>query len=147
MQALARHLLLELFDCDAEVINSLGVVKMSMIEAARRAQGTIVNAVFHEFNPFGISGVVVIAASHLAIHTWPEYRYAAVDLFSCGDALRPQVGADYLVQQLGATRASVVELQRGILMNTGVVRPVPVPTWRPAQQWAGLRPGHRAAFR
>jgi len=150
VQALARHLLLELFDCDAEVINSLGVVKMSMIEAARRAQGTIVNAVFHEFNPFGISGVVVIAASHLAIHTWPEYRYAAVDLFSCGDALRPQVGADYLVQQLGATRASVVELQRGILMNTGVVRrpkPVPVPTWRPAQQWAGLRPGHRAAFR
>src|SRR3989304_5622831 len=82
VQALGRHLLLELFDCDAEAINSLEVVKASMVEAARLAQATIVDVVFHEFNPFGISGVVVIAESHLAIHTWPEYRYAAVDIFS-----------------------------------------------------------------
>ena len=72
MQALGRHLLLELFDCDAEAINSLETVKTSMVEAAKRAQATIVDVVFHEFNPFGISGVVVIAESHLAIHTWPE---------------------------------------------------------------------------
>ena len=78
MQALGRHLLLELFDCDAEALNSLETVKASMVEAAKRAQATIVDVVFHEFNPFGISGVVVIAESHLAIHTWPEYRYAAV---------------------------------------------------------------------
>ena len=117
MQALGRHLLLELFDCDAEAINSLETVKASMVEAAKRAQATIVDVVFHEFNPFGISGVVVIAESHLAIHTWPEYCYAAVDVFSCGDVLQPQVAADYLVEQLGAARASVVELQRGIFLN------------------------------
>jgi S-adenosylmethionine decarboxylase len=117
VQALGRHLLLELFDCDAEAINSLDTVKASMVEAAKRAQATIVDVVFHEFNPFGISGVVVIAESHLAIHTWPEYRYAAVDVFSCGDVLQPQVAADYLVEQLGAARASVVELQRGIFVN------------------------------
>ena len=120
MHALGRHLLLELFDCDAEAINSLETVKTSMVEAARRAQATIVDVLFHEFNPFGISGVVVIAESHLAIHTWPEYRYAAVDVFSCGDVLQPQVAADYLVEQLGAARASVVELQRGILLNAAV---------------------------
>ncbi|HEU5191341.1 MAG TPA: adenosylmethionine decarboxylase [Methylomirabilota bacterium] len=119
MHALGRHLLLELFDCDAEAINSLETVKTSMVEAAKRAQATIVDVVFHEFNPFGISGVVVIAESHLAIHTWPEYRYAAVDVFSCGDVLQPQVAADYLVEQLGASRASVVELQRGIFMGQG----------------------------
>jgi S-adenosylmethionine decarboxylase len=117
VQALGRHLLLELFDCDAEAINSLDTVKATMVEAAKRAQATIVDVVFHEFNPFGISGVVVIAESHLAIHTWPEYRYAAVDVFSCGDVLQPQVAADYLVEQLGAARASVVELQRGIFVN------------------------------
>ena len=129
MQALGRHVLLELFDCDADAINNIEIVKASMVEAARRAQATIVDAVFHEFNPFGISGVVVIAESHLAIHTWPEYRYAAVDVFSCGEVLQPQVAVDYLVEQLGAARASVVELQRGILMNTGLAarRPVPVP--------------------
>ena len=117
MQALGRHLLLELFDCDASAINSLDVVKSSMVEAAKRAQATIVEVVFHEFNPFGISGVVVIAESHLAIHTWPEYRYAAVDVFSCGEVLRPQVAVDYLVEQLGAARASVVELQRGVFLH------------------------------
>jgi S-adenosylmethionine decarboxylase len=117
LQALGRHMLLELFDCDPEAINSLDVVKTSMVEAAKRAQATIVDVVFHEFNPFGISGVVVIAESHLAIHTWPEYRYAAVDVFSCGEVLQPQVAADYLVEQLGAARASVVELQRGVFLQ------------------------------
>jgi S-adenosylmethionine decarboxylase len=117
VQALGRHLLLELFDCDPEAINSLDVVKSSMVEAAKRAQATIVDVVFHEFNPFGISGVVVIAESHLAIHTWPEYCYAAVDVFSCGEVLQPQVAVDYLVEQLGAARASVVELQRGVFLQ------------------------------
>ena len=118
MQALGRHLLLELLDCDPEALNSLDIVRTSMVEAAKRAQATIVDIVFHEFNPFGISGVVVIAESHLAIHTWPEYRYAAVDVFSCGESLQPQLAVDYLVEQLGAARASVVELQRGVFLQT-----------------------------
>jgi S-adenosylmethionine decarboxylase len=62
---------------------------------------------------------VVIAESHLSIHTWPEYRYAAVDIFSCGDTLQPEVAANYLVEQFGAERTSVVEMQRGMFMNTG----------------------------
>jgi len=117
VHALGRHLLLELYDCDTEALNSLDVVKGSMVEAAKRAQATIVDVAFHEFNPFGISGVVVIAESHLAIHTWPEFRYAAVDVFSCGETLQPQVAVDYLVEQLGAARASVVELQRGVFLQ------------------------------
>ena len=117
MHALGRHMLLELFDCDPDAISSLDIVKTSMVEAARRAQATIVDVVFHEFNPFGISGVVVIAESHLAIHTWPEYRYAAVDVFSCGETLQPKVAVDYLLEQFGAARTSVVELQRGVFLQ------------------------------
>ena len=117
MNALGRHLLLELFDCDTESINNLEAVKGSLIEAAKRAQATIVDVVFHEFNPFGISGVVVIAESHLSIHTWPEYRYAAVDVFSCGEVLQPEIAVKYLVEQFGAERASVVEMQRGVFVN------------------------------
>ena len=120
MNALGRHLLLELFDCDTESINNLEAVKSSLIEAAKRAQATIVDVVFHEFNPFGISGVVVIAESHLSIHTWPEYRYAAVDVFSCGEVLQPEIAVNYLVEQFGAERASVVELQRGMFLNSAV---------------------------
>src|SRR5256885_14184205 len=92
------------------------------VEAAKRAQATIVDVVFHEFNPFGISGVVVIAESHLSIHTWPEYRYAAVDIFSCGDVLQPEVAASYLVEQFASERTSIVEMQRGMFLNA----PVPI---------------------
>jgi S-adenosylmethionine decarboxylase len=120
LNALGRHLLLELFDCDSDAINNLEAVKGALIEAAKRAQATIVDVVFHEFNPFGISGVVVIAESHLSIHTWPEYRYAAVDIFSCGDVLQPEIAANYLGEQFATKRASVVEMQRGMLLNAGV---------------------------
>jgi S-adenosylmethionine decarboxylase len=128
LNALGRHLLLELFDCDLDAIGNLEAVKGALVEAAKRAQATIVDVVFHEFNPFGISGVVVIAESHLSIHTWPEYRYAAVDIFSCGEVLQPDVAASYLVEQFGAERTSVVELARGAffhatspLLNKGAV--------------------------
>ncbi len=113
-------MLLELFDCDPDVLNNLEAVKGTLVEAAKRAQATIVDVVFHEFNPFGISGVVVIAESHLSIHTWPEYRYAAVDIFSCGDTLQPDVAACYMVEQFAAERTSIVELQRGILLRAAV---------------------------
>jgi S-adenosylmethionine decarboxylase len=128
LNALGRHLLLELFDCDLESINNLEGVKGALVEAARRAQATIIDVVFHEFNPFGISGVVVIAESHLSIHTWPEYRYAAVDIFSCGETLQPEVAANYLVEQFGAERTSVVDMQRGMFANAGarVVNKSPV---------------------
>jgi S-adenosylmethionine decarboxylase len=128
VNALGRHLLLELFDCDTDTLNNLEAVKGALIEAAKRAQATIVDVVFHEFNPFGISGVVVIAESHLSIHTWPEYRYAAVDIFSCGEILQPEIAASYLVEQFGAARTSVFEMQRGMflspaapIMNKGAV--------------------------
>ena len=117
MNALGRHLLLELFDCDPDAITNLEAVKSALVEAARRAQATIVDVVFHEFNPFGISGVVVIAESHLSIHTWPEYRYAAVDIFSCGEVLQPEIAANFLIEQFGAERTSVVEMQRGMFLN------------------------------
>lgn len=115
MKPLGQHLLLDLFDCDAKAISSLQIVKTSMLEAARRACATVVNTVFHEFSPYGVSGVVVIAESHLAIHTWPEHRYAAVDIFTCGDVLEPKVAADFLAQLLGATQVSTVQLERGLL--------------------------------
>ena len=117
MNALGRHLLIELFDCDFGAIANLEAVKSNLVEAAKRAHATIVDVVFHEFNPFGVSGVVVIAESHLSIHTWPEHRYAAVDIFSCGDILKPEIAAHYLVEQFGAERTSVVEMQRGLFLN------------------------------
>ena len=114
LHSLGRHLLLELYECSSEILNDLETVRTTLVEAAKRAEATIIDVVFHEFNPFGISGVVVIAESHLSIHTWPEYRYAAVDIFSCGDTLKPAEAAAYLVEQFQASRASCVEVKRGV---------------------------------
>src|SRR5438046_7999794 len=120
LNALGRHLLLELFDCDLDAINNLEAVKQTLVEAARRAQATIVDVVFHEFNPFGISGVVVIAESHLSIHPWPGSRSAAVDFFSCGTFLKPGLAATTLVERLAAGRPSWVAVSGALFLNAPV---------------------------
>lgn len=113
MRALGRHLLVELYGCDPEVLNDKGRVEKIMTEAARRCGATIVQIVFHLFNPHGVSGVVVIAESHLAIHTWPEYRYAAVDIFTCGTKVDPWKAHEHIKEQLRAERYSTLEMTRG----------------------------------
>lgn len=115
MHALGTHLLVELRDCDPEILKDLGKVKDALVSAAKEARATIIDVSFHEFNPFGISGMVVIAESHLSIHTWPEYGYAAVDIFTCGDIIKPEVAAHYLIGQFESKNPSIVEVKRGIL--------------------------------
>ncbi|MCX7987873.1 MAG: adenosylmethionine decarboxylase, partial [Thermodesulfovibrio sp.] len=73
MYALGTHLLIELKNCNPEILKDLESVKTILVDAAKKANATVISVNFHEFNPFGISGVVVIAESHLTIHTWPEY--------------------------------------------------------------------------
>jgi len=117
LHALGTHLLVELRDCDPEILKDLKRVKNALVSAAKEAKATIVDISFHEFNPFGISGMVVIAESHLSIHTWPEYSYAAVDIFTCGDIIKPEVAASFLIKQFGSKSPSIVELKRGILSH------------------------------
>lgn len=115
MYALGTHLLVELKDCNPEVLKDLNRVKEALVSAAKEAKATIIDVSFHEFNPFGISGMVVIAESHLSIHTWPEYSYAAVDIFTCGDIIKPEVAANYLITCFESKNPSVVEMKRGII--------------------------------
>ncbi len=93
----------------------MDVVKDILVGAARACGATIVDVAFHEFNPFGVSGVVVIAESHLSVHTWPEYRYAAVDIFTCGDVIRPEDAAAYVAARFRCKNPSIVEMKRGLI--------------------------------
>ena len=113
MNALGRHILAEFSGCNPDVLNDLPVVEQAMGDAARRAGATVLQTAFHHFSPFGISGVVVIEESHLAIHTWPEYQYAAVDLFTCGESVDPWLSFDHLKAAFQATNHSALELHRG----------------------------------
>ncbi len=118
MHALGTHLLVELKDCNHEILKDLRAVREAMVSAAKQAKATIVDVSFHEFSPFGISGMVVIAESHLSIHTWPEYGYAAVDIFTCGDIIKPEIAVQYLVERFESKNPSIVEMKRGIISCT-----------------------------
>jgi len=115
LNALGKHLLLELKDCNKEVLNDVAFLKGVLRAAASECGATVLGESFHQFNPQGISGVVVIAESHLCIHTWPEYGYVAADIFTCGDSVQPEKAAQILIRKLGAKNHSIVEIQRGIL--------------------------------
>lgn len=124
MHALGKHMLVELRDCNPEVIGDLNKVKDALVSAALAAKATIVEIAFHEFSPFGISGMVIIAESHLSIHTWPEYGYAAVDIFTCGELIKPEVAAYYLIDRFESRTPSMVEMKRGILSMDGEKLPI-----------------------
>jgi S-adenosylmethionine decarboxylase len=113
MRYLGRHFIAELYDCDRKVLDDLELIGARMREAAEAARAKVIDAVFHRFSPHGVSGVVVIAESHLSIHTWPEFGYAAVDIFTCGEECRPEAGIDLLGAALGARRRELRMLERG----------------------------------
>ena len=120
---LGRHILVDLYGCDDKILRSRELIRSLLVEAAQLAKATIVTEVFHEFNPHGISGVVVIAESHIAIHTWPEHACAAVDIFSCGTKMQPDLIEVFLKEAFQAKESVSRELGRGIA--TGAAEPRP----------------------
>ncbi len=113
MDTLGRHIIVEYYNCDCDVLRQPKLVEKYMREAALLAGATIVESFFHHFSPWGVSGAVIISESHLTVHTWPEYGYAAVDLFTCGD-LQPWKGFDHLEKNFGATNSESMEIGRGM---------------------------------
>jgi S-adenosylmethionine decarboxylase len=117
LNALGRHLLVELQECNKEVLDNLGFLRKTMLDAAIACGAVVLGDSFHRFSPQGVSGVVVIAESHLSVHTWPEYGYAAVDIFTCGTTVEPRRAAEFLIEKLGSKSPTLTEVQRGILVT------------------------------
>jgi S-adenosylmethionine decarboxylase len=117
MKALGIHLLIELWSCNRQKLDNLEYLETIMAQAAEIAGATVLKTAFQDFNPQGVSGVVVIAESHLTIHTWPERGYAAVDIFTCGTTVDPWRAAGFLRQELEAEETDIRDFQRGILKN------------------------------
>ncbi|MBU5484630.1 adenosylmethionine decarboxylase [Clostridium sp. MSJ-11] len=115
MEQLGRHIMVEYYNCDKEILNNYEKIEKYMVQAAKEAKATIVTSTFHMFNPWGVSGAVIIQESHLTIHTWPEYNYAAVDLFTCGDEVNPWDAFEYLERKLKAEKTDYAEVSRGIV--------------------------------
>ncbi len=114
MDALGAHLLLELKKCDSDLLDDLDCVREVIMRAASESGATVVGDVFHKFDPIGVTGIVAIAESHIGIHTWPEYSYAAADIFTCGESLHPRRAAETIIAGLRCGESSITEIKRGI---------------------------------
>lgn len=114
MQALGRQILVEYYDCDSDVINDVSQIESILLEGTRKSKASIISHNFHKFSPHGVSGTVVIAESHVAIHTWPEYGYAAVDIFTCGETIDPWIIQEHLKVCFNSTNVSCMEMKRGM---------------------------------
>lgn len=115
IEQLGRHILVEYYNCDKDILKNTAIIEEHMKQAAIESKATIVASCFHKFNPWGVSGAVIIQESHLTIHTWPEYGYAAVDLFTCGDMVNPWLGFKYLQDVLNSERSESTEIARGLV--------------------------------
>jgi len=113
MRSLGNQIVAEFYSCDEKLLNDVDFVQKAMVTAAEKAGAHIVTQTFHHFSPHGVSGAVIIAESHLAIHTWPEYGYAAVDLFTCGDQVSSERALHHLRDALRAEQISTMEIHRG----------------------------------
>lgn len=109
-----EHYLIDLLDCYPEIIKLVDPTREIVLRAAKECGATILDDLFHQFQPFGVSGVVLIAESHISIHTWPENGFVAVDIFTCGE-MAPQVAVDIMRKDFRAKEAIVKVVMRGQL--------------------------------
>ena len=98
----SKHFLLELYRCDYEKLNDESFLRCTLNNAAKLANATVLNLISNKFEPQGITAIALLAESHLSIHTWPEAQYSAVDIFTCGQNMKPDISCKYLIQTLMA---------------------------------------------
>ncbi|MEN7551778.1 adenosylmethionine decarboxylase [Rapidithrix thailandica] len=113
METSGKHHIVELWGSTFDKLNDLDFIRKTLIQAAEKAGVDIREKIFHRFTPHGLSGVLVLAESHLSIHTFPEHGYASVDIYTCGDSVNPSLAIDHICEQLAATSVEKLEINRG----------------------------------
>ena len=98
----SKHLLLELYRCDCEKLNDESFLRCTVNRAAKLAKATVLNLISNKFEPQGVTAIALLAESHISVHTWPESNYSAVDIFTCGQNMMPELAGQYLIQALNA---------------------------------------------
>lgn len=114
MKQLGKHLLIELYGCDSQKIDDLNFVEKTLIRSAEISGANIVKTFFHKFSPQGVSGIIVISESHFSIHTWPEYGYCALDIFTCGKNIDSKKALDFLKKEFESHDFLLKKMCRGL---------------------------------
>ncbi len=108
----SKHLLLELYRCDFEKLNDESFLRCTLNRAAKLAKANVLNLISNKFEPYGVTAIALLAESHISIHTWPESNYSAVDIFTCGRNMLPELASQYLIEALKAEEHSLRIIER-----------------------------------
>ena len=108
----SKHLLLELYRCDYEKLNDESFLRCTLNRAAKLANATVLNLISNKFEPQGVTAIALLAESHISIHTWPESNYSAIDIFTCGQNMLPELASQYLINVLKAEEHFLRVLER-----------------------------------
>ena len=114
MNVLGTHVLLELRECDPQLLDDLVYIREQLLNAAATVDAHVIGESFHQFSPQGVTGILSIAESHISIHTWPEHGYAAADIFTCGDQTKPDRAAAYIIAALRCQDPEITQIRRGL---------------------------------
>ena len=98
----SKHFLLELYRCNYEKLNDESFLRCTLNRASKLAKATVLNLISNKFEPQGVTAIALLAESHISIHTWPESYYSAVDIFTCGQNMMPELASQYLIEALKA---------------------------------------------
>lgn len=111
MKAIGRHLVLEMWGC--KNLNSVDIAERALRELVTALDVTLLDLKVYPFTPVGVTGMAIVSESHLVIHTWPEYGYAAVDVFTCGTSRDPEAAVSVLRDHYEPDHVQVMEIVRG----------------------------------
>ena len=114
---IGMHVILDLYECEEEYLDNINKIEEVLTRAAKVANSTILDKHFRKFNPQGVTGMIIVAESHISIHTWPEYKYAAVDVYTCGSHTFPVKASEYIIKELKCKRPTITKIDRGFLVK------------------------------
>src|SRR3989344_2100313 len=108
-----KHFVFDLYGCDFHEVDSAKHLEETMRGAAQAARMEILHTYFHKFEPQGVTGMLLLSTSHISVHTWPEYGYAAFDVFSCSDEAQTTLAVAHVMKHITHTRKRMRAVDRG----------------------------------
>ena len=115
---LAKHILLDLYDCNFDLINSVEFVESALTKAVEISECKILNKYFHKFSPQGVTGIICVCESHFSIHTWPEHNYVAIDIFCCKENTKKSI--EYLCEKFKSKKVQIKKIERGFINESNI---------------------------
>ncbi|MBP2655267.1 MAG: speH [Firmicutes bacterium] len=123
MKIIGKHLTVDMYGCSFENLDNLEFIRSAMLTAVREANMTLLDFSYHKFEPQGLTALALLAESHMSIHTYPEFSYAAIDVFTCGDHSRPDKAVAILKNLLKPEKTKITNIRRGDFGSESDMRP------------------------